>query len=552
MEIVSLMYIDFYNFREMPFSLTPDPRFLVLSKVHREAFAHLFYGIQNRSGFIALTGEAGSGKTMILHALLAQFAPNHFHTALISNPSRSALELLSSINREFGIPSQDSNARILMEALNTFLIQENTKGRIVVLGIDDVQNLNSSVLERIRFISNLETTRAKLIQIVLSGRPEFLKKMNEKDMQPLSQRIAVHYHLGPMDFQDTVDYINRRIEVAGRRGGRVFSKGALRRIHRNSRGLPQFVNTTCHSILTGGYTLRKKKITSRIASAEIKNMNGGSATHSRRRRLMLILTSGLTMILLVAGIFFAWRDASDWFKGSAPHGVDERAIKKYPLPTGEKVSWDLAVERGKFSKGESLRKPFNPSAPLRKGGVVPVGGNWNRLEYMERKARDWDLCPYRFPASIHGLLGLEDPVAGGPNLSEPVRKRFISLAGPAKEKLLISTLVVGKKFLFSRQLENHETGGGFLIWKDPLNLQAGKFPAAGGNPIRQLLGVPEGSGAYTGESTGPYGGNFLSVDKRVQAATGIRPDGIAGSQPLMHLYRSLYPFEWPKLAGGGR
>ena len=174
------MYLEFYGLRGMPFNLTPDPRFLFLSKGHREAFAHLLYGIQSRSGFIVLTGEVGSGKTTLLRTFLSQLEPDHYRTALIYNPSISSLELLQSINREFGMPIQDSDVRSLAEALNMFLLRENAEGHIVVLLIDEVQNVEPSVLEQIRLISNIGTEREKLIQIVLAGQPELLLVWLEK------------------------------------------------------------------------------------------------------------------------------------------------------------------------------------------------------------------------------------------------------------------------------------------------------------------------------------------------------------------------------------
>ncbi|MBM4351558.1 MAG: DUF2075 domain-containing protein [Deltaproteobacteria bacterium] len=163
------MYLDFYGFREKPFNLTPDPRFVFLSKNHKKAFAHLLYGIQNHAGFILLTGEVGSGKTTVLRTLLSQLDADHHRTALIFNPCLSPAELLRNINREFGIPSEISTPSNLLDLLNQFLLKENAEGHTVVLVIDEAQDLETPVLEQIRLISNLETDRDKLVQIVLSG-----------------------------------------------------------------------------------------------------------------------------------------------------------------------------------------------------------------------------------------------------------------------------------------------------------------------------------------------------------------------------------------------
>jgi len=282
------MYLDFHGFREKPFNLTPDPRFVFLSKNHREAFAHLLYGINNRSGFIALTGEVGSGKTTVLRALLSQLDADHHRTALIFNPSLSPTELLQNINREFGISNNSSNNSSLLESLNQFLLKQNAEGRTVVLVIDEAQDLETSVLEQIRLISNLETDKEKLIQIVLSGQSELLQILERNEMRQLSQRITVRYHLQPMDFIDTVHYIHHRLEVAGGKGDVVFSMGALKRIYRYSHGLPRLINVACDRALLTGYSRDTTMISSKITAIGIEDVRKNTAPYGWKRSLILI------------------------------------------------------------------------------------------------------------------------------------------------------------------------------------------------------------------------------------------------------------------------
>ena len=163
------MYLDFFGFEEKPFNLIPDPRFVFLSRNHKEAFAHLLYGIDNRAGFIAMTGEVGSGKTTVLRALLSQLDADRYRTALIFNPGLSPQDLLKSINREFGIPASESESSSLLDALNAFLLRQNAEGRTVVLVIDEAQGLETGALEQIWVNSNLATDRDKLIQSALAG-----------------------------------------------------------------------------------------------------------------------------------------------------------------------------------------------------------------------------------------------------------------------------------------------------------------------------------------------------------------------------------------------
>ncbi len=329
------MYLEFYGLKEKPFNLTPDPRFIFLSRNHREAFAHLVYGIKNRVGFMALTGEVGTGKTTVLRALLSQLDPETHRLALVFNPCLSPPELLRSIAREFGIPSYPFETSNLLNDLNIFLLQQNLEGRTVILVIDEGQDLEPAVLEQIRLISNLETDREKLIQIVLAGQPELAQTLRKKEMRQLAQRITVQYHLQPMDFEDTVEYIDHRIQVAGGRAGKIFSRGALRKIYGYSHGLPRLTNVVCDRSLLVGYTRNTERISARMVAAGIRDMKKNMATRDRRRRLLLVPALGIMAGLLAAGIYL-----SEWallapFQGWEQVQAEDPAPQKYPLPSLE-------------------------------------------------------------------------------------------------------------------------------------------------------------------------------------------------------------------------
>ncbi|WP_243373084.1 AAA family ATPase [Geotalea sp. SG265] len=265
------MYLEYYGFREKPFSITPNPRFIFLSKNHQEAFAHLLYGVNSRCGFIQLTGEVGTGKTTVLRTFLNRLDEDGYRTALIFNPCLSSEELLRTINRDFAISHDGLTRAQLLEVLNAFLLEQREAGRIVILVIDEAQNLAPEVLEQIRLISNLETETEKLIQIVLAGQPELDKLLGRTELRQLKQRILVRYHLLPMDFDDTFGYAEHRLELAS--GGVIFSNQAMKRVFRYSRGIPRLINIVCDRALLVGFGDGSREITGRMAGTAIAELD---------------------------------------------------------------------------------------------------------------------------------------------------------------------------------------------------------------------------------------------------------------------------------------
>lgn len=268
------MYCTFYGFRESPFTITPNPRFLFLSDQHREAFAHLVYAVESRAGFVELTGEVGTGKTTLLRTFLNRLDSEGHRTALIFNPCLSSLELLKSVNREFGLSWETESRMELLQILNGFLLEQKVAGRRVVLVMDEAQNLSPEVLEQIRLISNLETETDKLIQIVLSGQPELLSVLAREELRQLNQRITVRYHLLPMGFESTQRYIEHRMELAGRYKAAEFSNAALKRIFRYSGGVPRLVNIVCDRALLVGFSEETRLITGDMAAQAVSEIVG--------------------------------------------------------------------------------------------------------------------------------------------------------------------------------------------------------------------------------------------------------------------------------------
>ncbi len=266
------MYCDFFGFTEKPFTITPNPHFIFLSSIHREAYARLLYGVDSHAGFIALTGEVGTGKTTLLRTLLTQLDPEKYKIALIFNSCVSAEQLLAGICREFGVEAEEQTRFGYLDALNVFLIEQNSAGRTVLLVIDEAQNLEPEVLEQVRMISNLETERDKLVQIILAGQPELDTLLKRHDLRQLNQRITVRCRLAAMKVDDVSRYIHHRVTVAGSRIPGIFSPGAVKKIYRFSRGIPRLINVACEQALVLAWTRETTSVSPAMAAEIIQEL----------------------------------------------------------------------------------------------------------------------------------------------------------------------------------------------------------------------------------------------------------------------------------------
>ena len=284
------MYAQFYGLRESPFALTPDPRYLFMSEPHKEALASAVYGVQERKGFVLILGEVGTGKTTLIRHLLGRFGPN-IRSVFVFNPAVSFMELLQLMLRDLELPCPSMRRVEMIDTLNDYLLKEAAAGRYVVVIIDEAQHLSPTVLEEVRMLSNLETARGKLIQILLVGQPELGEKLGRPELRQLRQRISLVAELKPLSYEDTVRYIAHRLEVAGREDGGLFSRRALKVVYRASGGIPRLVNVICDKALVLGYGAGAKVIKSRIIKEVLKDWKpfqrlSGPTPRSRSRAVL--------------------------------------------------------------------------------------------------------------------------------------------------------------------------------------------------------------------------------------------------------------------------
>lgn len=537
------MYCEFYGFREKPFNITPNPRFIFLSKNHREAFAHLLYGIDNHGGFIELTGEVGTGKTTVLRTLFEQLDERGHRTALIFNPCLSALELMKSINREFAIPWEGLSSAELLDALNRFLLAENSAGRTVILVIDEAQNLEPRVLEQVRLISNLETKTDKLIQIVLAGQPELKKLLGRPELRQLAQRITVSYHLLPMDFEDTRAYIEHRLEVAGDWRAAVFTPQALKRVFRHSGGVPRLINIVCDRALLFGYIEESREISGRMVQAaitEIRREERGAARLSLRRAVFWCLAA------IAAVVAFALHRS-----GAGELPLFRPAGRTLTGPSAAQLPLLLSRELGGTPATESALNAFN--ALVKGWNVPPVAGRpaLRSPRGLVAQAAERGLQLARCNGSLGLLVRLDYPAILEFTLPGVAGKRYLALTGVAQGRFHIAPPLAGRDSLSSAELESFWSGTAWLPWKNFRNIPSRLAPGTKGAEAARLQQLLREARVYQGNVTGIFDRETVAAVRKFQEAQGLEPDGMAGAQTLLLLYRAGGKFPIPGLSKQG-
>ena len=295
------MYVPFFGLKQKPFSIAPDPRYLFMSERHREALAHLLYGVQGGGGFVLLTGDIGAGKTTVCRCFLEQI-PAGCNVAYIFNPKLTALELLITVCHEFGVTLPTAGAgntaptvKDHVDGLNEYLLRTHAAGQNSVLIIDEAQNLSSDVLEQLRLLTNLETNERKLLQIVLIGQPELREMLARPELEQLAQRVIARYHLDALSEKETAQYISHRLAIAGLAGALPFDGGALRRVHQITRGVPRRINLLCDRALLGAYATGKARVDKSIVDKAAAEVFGpaGEAKGAATRWWPLALVAGV-------------------------------------------------------------------------------------------------------------------------------------------------------------------------------------------------------------------------------------------------------------------
>ena len=407
---MTITYQEHFGLAEAPFSIAPDPRYLYMSEQHREALAHLRYGIQSDGGFVLLTGEVGTGKTTISRCLLEQL-PQDCVVAFIINPRLTVPELLSTICDELRIPYPEGNrsVKVFVDLINDFLLDAHAGGRRAVLIVDEAQHLEKDVLEQIRLLTNLETNTRKLLQIILLGQPELREQMARPELRQLSQRIIARYHLGPLGRRETAVYVNHRLTTAGSRR-QLFSPQALGEIYRQSGGIPRLVNLICDRALLGAYAQGNGRVDRATVARAAREVLGVVNGRANRGRASIWYWAGAAILAISVA------SAAATYYGSSSRYL---AVKVPAL-----------VENG-LGLSARQRDPSQEAIPIREAGThreeatVPRGG-----------AGDGAPVQATEPASAEAAASVQEPPAhpdtGPEDISEPNGE---AAAGDAMQRL---------------------------------------------------------------------------------------------------------------------
>ncbi len=555
------MYTQFFGLREKPFTLSPDPKYLFLSDSHREALAHLLYGIEQGEGFIAVTGEVGTGKTTLCRTLLERLDPST-EVAFVFNPPLSGMELLQAIHHELGLLGGDATRQELTAELNQFLLEKKAQGKRVLLIVDEAQNLERDALEQVRLLGNLETNTAKLLQVILLGQPELDTKLESPDLRQLRQRITVRWRLAPLSAGETREYVTHRLRVAGA-AKEIFTELATREVHRRSRGIPRVINLLCDRALLAAYAAQSASIGLGLVSQVEREVSGpphgGSGFRSWRDRftvrpdLLLAALIGATAFALIVGLALS-TDAARWFRGDPERDAPSAASRAAGAP-------EL-----------SAAKPG--AAPLPEVSAAPPPPRFDLAQTLARVSPaalgaascDALLAAWGEPHTGAELLSIgqvQDQLrARGFSVLALVDSDLDTLRRADRPALLLLTALDGapRPVLLERlegdaavlrglgdgeplriplgQLSGHWDRTAYVAWRNAAQLPDLLTRGDRGESVVWLQQALAQLGHYTGEPTGAFDAATARAVRAFQRANALAPDGAVGPYTQLLLYHA--------------
>lgn len=570
------MYASSFGLTEAPFSISPDPRYLYMSRRHQEAMAHLRYGIQESGGFVLLTGEVGTGKTTICRSMLEQL-PANVDVAVILNPQISHNELLASLCDEIGVSyPDDASPKRLLDLLNEKLIETFAAGRRTVLVIDEAQMLSREVLEQVRVLTNLETTRQKLLQIILIGQPELAEILSRRDLRQLAQRVTARYHLEPLTRSETGEYVRYRLGVAGCHRT-VFTGGALRRLYRATGGVPRLINVICDRAMLGAYSSDRDRVTATMITRAAREVSG----ELRRGRGLWWWAAGLAVASVVAVAVAGPRWTAVDISRLMPADVTTRsdstdstdsgrqpAVADTPIPEADPGPQGSGMDA---AGAPAAVADASPSAPADPGPRIPPAelldsghAAGNEQEALVRLLRVWRIASGGIEdascEAIEELYGLRCLRERGTwqDLRSHNRVAALAMRHDGRTVYLVLTGLAGERatiagrdgdYVLERPaLQSYWDGEYLLLWRAPprgARAIAGHSEGVDVLWLRQTLNRVPGVGLLDLDST-----RFdTALKERIMAfqrTNDLSVDGVAGVNTIIRLNSIVDP-DVPKL-----
>ncbi len=531
------MYCEYFGLKELPFSIAPDPRYLYMSERHREALAHLVYGMEYDGGFVLLTGEVGTGKTTVCRCLLEQ-VPKHTDVAFIFNPKLTADELLATICDELAIdyPKDNTSIKVFVDRINAYLLGAYSEGRKTVLVIDEAQNLNVEVLEQIRLLTNLETNTSKLLQILLIGQPELREQLMRPELRQLAQRITARFHLGPLSKREVGLYVAHRLAVAGLRR-KLFPSSCLKRIYRLSGGTPRLINILCDRALLGacvkGQARVHKKTLHQAAREVLGTGSGGTGRNFRWGPAVIALLCGA--VALAAALY-----GPEFFP--ARLSARQSPVFSAPVPPAATIPGGKPGEEAPpASPLTSLHLPSGVSsdrsrtmayaALLEQWGLTLAGGDAcpqaeeDGLRCLFRRGTLRNLRSMNLPAVL-SLFDEDGSLYYGTLLRLGDRWATLKIGGE------IETIAAEDLHVFWR-------GDYSLLWRPPPHDSTIVRPGDRGQAVAWLekrLAAIQGRQARQSKDL-VFDEQMVREVKSFQLAQGLEPDGLVGAQTMLCLSR---------------